>query len=425
MRNNMTRRAWLQSSTAALACLALPEYALGAAAEKNGASRVWMTKEISPEALVRIYEALGRPATGKAAVKISTGEPGGRNFLSPALIKGLVRRVNGTIVECNTAYGGKRSRTEDHLRAAKEHGFSDIARVDIMDAEGEFTIPVKDRKHLEYDIVGNHLKNYDFMINLAHFKGHAMGGFGGVIKNQSIGVASASGKAYIHSAGKTRDVAAVWNNLAAQDDFLESMAASAQAVADYFGDRILYINVMNKLSIDCDCDAHPHDPEMKDIGILASLDPVALDQACLDLVYAVKPSAGDNSKPLIERIETHVFNQQVKARELMEKYGTRMESWGPFAEGRNGFFTNPVLKDIGEKYGKTPAQTALRFLIQRGVIVIPKTTHRERMEENFNVFDFELSQEDMGAIARLDRGESLFLCHQDPESVLYLINYGK
>ena len=142
------------------------------------------------------------------------------------------------------------------------------------------------------------------MINLAHFKGHAMGGFGGVIKNQSIGVASASGKAYIHSAGKTRDVAAVWNNLAAQDDFLESMAASAQAVADYFGDRILYINVMNKLSIDCDCDAHPHDPEMKDIGILASLDPVALDQACLDLVYAVKPSAGDNSKPLIERIES-------------------------------------------------------------------------------------------------------------------------
>ena len=181
MRNNMTRRAWLQSSTAALACLALPEYALGAAAEKNGASRVWMTKEISPEALVRIYEALGRPATGKAAVKISTGEPGGRNFLSPALIKGLVHRVNGTIVECNTAYGGKRSRTEDHLRAAKEHGFSDIARVDIMDAEGEFTIPVKDRKHLEYDIVGSHLKNYDFMINLAHFKGHAMGGFGGVI----------------------------------------------------------------------------------------------------------------------------------------------------------------------------------------------------------------------------------------------------
>ena len=271
MENKMTRRTWLQSSTAALACLALPEYALGAVAEKGGASRVWMTKEISPEALVRIYEALGRPAGGKVAVKISTGEPGGRNFLSPVLIKDLVRRVNGTIVECNTAYGGKRSRTEDHLQTAKDHGFSDIARVDIMDAEGEFTIPVRDRKHLEYDIVGDHLKNYDFMVNLAHFKGHAMGGFGGVIKNQSIGVASAVGKAYIHSAGKTRDVSSVWNNLASQDDFLESMAASAQAVADYFGDRILYINVMNNLSIDCDCDSHPHAPEMAAISSNSSL----------------------------------------------------------------------------------------------------------------------------------------------------------
>lgn len=304
MGNKMTRRTWLQSSTAALASLALPEYALGTVREKAGASRVWMTKEISPEALVRIYEALGRPASGRVAVKISTGEPGGHNFLSPDLIRDLVHRVKGTIVECNTAYGGRRSRTEDHLKAAKEHGFSDIARVDIMDAEGEFTIPVKDRKHLEFDIVGSHLKNYDFMVNLAHFKGHAMGGFGGVIKNQSIGVASAGGKAYIHSAGKTRDVSAVWSNLAKQDDFLESMAASAQAVADYFGDRILYINVLNKLSIDCDCDAHPHDPEMKDIGILASTDPVALDQACLDLVYAVQPAPGDDNRPLVGRIES-------------------------------------------------------------------------------------------------------------------------
>ena len=318
MENKMTRRTWLQSSTAALACLALPEYALGAVAEKGGASRVWMTKEISPEALVRIYEALGRPAGGKVAVKISTGEPGGRNFLSPALIKDLVRRVNGTIVECNTAYGGKRSRTEDHLQTAKDHGYSDIARVDIMDAEGEFTIPVRDRKHLEYDIVGDHLKNYDFMVNLAHFKGHAMGGFGGVIKNQSIGVASAAGKAYIHSAGKTRDVSSVWNNLASQDDFLESMAASAQAVADYFGDRILYINVMNNLSIDCDCDSHPHAPEMKDIGILASLDPVALDQACLDLVYAVRPSEGNDNRPLVERIESRHGRHTV---EYAEKIG--------------------------------------------------------------------------------------------------------
>ena len=301
MENKMTRRTWLQSSTAALACLALPEYALGAIAEKGGASRVWMTKEISPEALVRIYEALGRPAGGKVAVKISTGEPGGRNFLSPALIKDLVRRVNGTIVECNTAYGGKRSRTEDHLQAAKDHGFSDIARVDIMDAEGEFTIPVRDRKHLEYDIVGDHLKNYDFMVNLAHFKGHAMGGFGGAVKNISIGIASSAGKAWIHSAGKTKNAAEMWSALPPQDDFLESMAEAAKAVADHCGERILYINVMNNLSVDCDCDAHPAAPEMGDIGILASTDPVALDKACVDLVYA---SDDPGKVHLIERIES-------------------------------------------------------------------------------------------------------------------------
>lgn len=302
MKNNITRRTWLKSSSAALACLALPEYVRGAPVP--GASTVWMTKEISPSSLVKIYEALGRPATGRVAVKVSTGEPGGHNFLQPALIKDLVHQVKGTIVECNTAYNGKRSSTEDHLKAARDHGFVDIAKVDIMDADGEFHLPVRDKKHLQYDIVGDHLKNYDFMINLAHFKGHAMGGFGGVIKNQSIGVASAAGKAYIHSAGKTRDVAEVWNNLAKQDDFLESMAATAQSVADYFGDRILYINVMNNLSVDCDCDAHPHDPEMKDIGILASTDPVALDQACLDLVHAVKPSEGDNNQPLVERIRS-------------------------------------------------------------------------------------------------------------------------
>lgn len=302
MKNNITRRTWLKSSTAALACLALPEYVRGAPVP--GASTVWMTKEISPSSLVKIYEALGRPATGRVAVKVSTGEPGGHNFLQPALIKDLVHQVKGTIVECNTAYNGKRSSTEDHLKAARDHGFVDIAKVDIMDADGEFHLPVRDKKHLQYDIVGDHLKNYDFMINLAHFKGHAMGGFGGVIKNQSIGVASAAGKAYIHSAGKTRDVAEVWNNLAKQDDFLESMAVTAQSVADYFGDRILYINVMNNLSVDCDCDAHPHDPEMKDIGILASTDPVALDQACLDLVHAVKPSEGDNNQPLVERIRS-------------------------------------------------------------------------------------------------------------------------
>ena len=266
--------------------------------------RVYMVKDITPENLVKVYEALGRPATGRVAVKISTGEPGGHNFLQPSLIKDLVQKVKGTIVECNTAYGGRRSTTADHLKAAEEHGFTAIAKVDIMDADGEFNLPVQDTTHIKYDIVGAHLKNYDFMINLAHFKGHAMAGFGGVLKNQSIGVASANGKAYIHTAGKVQSPSALWNNLPDQDAFLESMAAAAQGVADYFGDRILYINVMNNLSVDCDCDAHPADARMQDIGILASTDPVALDQACLDLVYAVKPVEGNDNRPLIERIES-------------------------------------------------------------------------------------------------------------------------
>lgn len=188
------------------------------------ASTVYFTRDITPESLVRIYEALGREAKGRVAVKISTGEPGGHNFLQPALIQDLVKKVNGTIVECNTAYGGKRSTTEDHLKAARDHGFFDIANVDIMDADGEFNIPVRDTTHIKYDIVGSHLKDYDFMINLAHFKGHAMGGFGGVLKNQSIGVASANGKAYIHTAGKIQTPNELWDNLPEQDAFLESMA---------------------------------------------------------------------------------------------------------------------------------------------------------------------------------------------------------
>ena len=267
---------------------------------------VYMTKDISPEGLVKVYEALGREANGRVAVKISTGEPGGHNFLQPALIADLVKKVDGTIVECNTAYGGRRSTTEEHLKAAREHGFFDIADVDIMDSEGEIHIPVKDSTHIKYDIVGSHLANYDFMINLAHFKGHAMGGFGGVLKNQSIGVASANGKAYIHTAGVVQTPEELWGHIDNQDGFLESMAAAAQAVHDYFGngEKILYINVMNNLSVDCDCDSHPADPKMKDIGILSSLDPVALDQACLDLVFSVKPSDGDDNGPLIERIRS-------------------------------------------------------------------------------------------------------------------------
>lgn len=262
---------------------------------------VYFIEEITPENLVRIYEALGRKAEGRVAVKVSTGEPGGHNFLQPTLIADLVHKVGGTIVECNTAYGGGRSDTENHLKAAADHGFTSIADVDIMDADGEVTLPVKGGRHLKEDFVGRNYLNYDFTVILSHFKGHAMGGFGGAIKNMSIGIASSKGKAWIHSAGKTKNQNEVWGDLPAQDDFLESMAEAAKAVADHCGDKILYISVANNLSVDCDCDSSPEDPKMGDIGILASLDPVALDKACVDMVRASK----DHGKiHLIERIDS-------------------------------------------------------------------------------------------------------------------------
>lgn len=259
--------------------------------------KVYMFKAITPENLIKIYEVLGREAEGKVAVKLSTGEPGGHNFLQPSLIKNLVQKVNGTIVECNTAYGGGRSDTESHLKAAKDHGFTAIAPVDIMDAEGETELPVRGGKHLTRDIVGKNFLNYDFVIILSHFKGHAMGGFGGAIKNMSIGIASSNGKRLIHSAGESTTS---WGS-PEQDDFLESMAEAAKAVADHCGRNILYISVANNLSVDCDCDSSPADHQMGDIGILASLDPVALDRACTDLVR----SSSDHGKiHLIERIDS-------------------------------------------------------------------------------------------------------------------------
>ena len=270
-------------------------------AQQPQGSVVYMTKEITPEALISIYQALGVPAEGRVAVKISTGESAKSNYLRPELIKDLVQMVNGTIVECNTAYGGNRSTTANHRKAIEERGFNQIAVVDIMDEDDTMHLPVTDTKHLKYNIVGSHLANYDFMINLAHFKGHAMGGFGGVLKNQSIGVASSSGKIYIHTGGKSQSN---WTSVE-QDDFLESMAASAQSVHNYFkqpGKNIIYINVMNNMSVDCDCDGNPSAPCLRDIGILASTDPVALDQACLDLVFNHTNSNGDDAKPLVDRI---------------------------------------------------------------------------------------------------------------------------
>ena len=279
-------------------------------------SKVYFTREITPEALVRIYKALGKEAKGRVAVKISTGEAGGHNYLKPELMRNLVDEVGGTIVECNTAYAGSRNTSAAHWKTIRQHGFDKIAKVDIMDEHGDMRIPVKDTTHIKYDIVGASLANYDFMVNLAHFKGHAMGGFGGVLKNQSIGVASSAGKAYIHTAGKVQSQEELWSNLPAQDYFLESMAAAAQAVADYFKGNILYINVMNNLSVDCDCDSSPDEPKLKDMGIMASLDPVALDKACLDMVFNHKSTEGDDAKPLIERINrqhgTHIVDYAEK-----------------------------------------------------------------------------------------------------------------
>ena len=264
-------------------------------------SKVYVTRDISPESLIKIYEALGRKAKGRVAVKVSTGEAGNPNYLQPSLIGPLVKKVDGTIVECNTAYGGRRSSTEEHMRVAEEHGFTKIAKVEIMDAKGEFKIPVRDTTNIKYDLVGTGLKDYDFMINLAHFKGHPMGGLGGVIKNQSIGVASANGKAYIHSAGYQDKVEGVWGHTQNQDGFLESMAAAAQAVADYFGDNILYISVMNNMSVDCDCaGTSAAEPKTRNIGILASTDILAVDQASVDMVYALPDEEAHDLKERIE-----------------------------------------------------------------------------------------------------------------------------
>lgn len=279
-------------------------------------SKVYVTREITPESLVRIYEALGVKPQGRVAVKISTGESQKTGYLRPDFIKPLVDKVRGTIVECNTAYRGSRSSSEAHWKTIREHGFTQIAPVDIMDEEGDMQIPVSDTTHLKHNIVGKHMVYYDWMINLAHFKGHQMGGLGGVLKNASIGVASASGKAYIHSAGVTDDVNKMWGHINDQDGFVESMAAAAQAVHNYFGNgkRIVYIAVMNNMSIDCDCNANPQKPLIADYGIVASLDPVAVDQACYDIVTQIHNDEHNNTRPLLERIE--------------KLHGTHIMEWG-------------------------------------------------------------------------------------------------
>jgi uncharacterized Fe-S center protein len=265
----------------------------------EGVPKVYFTADISPAGLMAVYEALGREANGRVAVKLHTGESPASNHLRPEFIKDFVQSVNGTIVESNTAYSGSRSSTAMHKQLAKDHGFTAIAPVDILDEDGEITLPVSGGRRLQGDIVGSHFPNYDFWIILSHFKGHGMGGFGGAIKNASIGIASSRGKTHIHTAGVTSVVEQLWNALAEQDAFLESMAEAAKAVADDRSEKILYISVMNRLSVSCDCAPNPPEPDMHDIGILSSLDPVALDKACVDLVYAAPDGAS-----LIARMES-------------------------------------------------------------------------------------------------------------------------
>lgn len=261
-----------------------------------GVAKVYFTKSITPEAMIRMYEVLGRELPGKVAVKVHSGEVGNQNFIRPAFMKPVIDRVHGTVVECNTAYEGKRNTTEAHWETMKLHGWTELCDVDILDAEGEMELPIPNGKRIQVNYVGDHLTRYDSMLVLSHFKGHPMGGFGGALKNISIGIASARGKAYIHGAG---DVTAFWST--DRDLFLESMADADRSIMDHFGDRIAFVNVMCNMSVDCDCCSVAEDPQVADVGILSSLDPVALDQACLDLIYQSDDPGRDH---LIERIES-------------------------------------------------------------------------------------------------------------------------
>ena len=296
----MNRRAFLAGSLGVLAAGALAPRVRAAGAPKAWAGAtgpaVYFSKDLSPAGLRRAYDALGAALPGKVGVKVSTGEPGGHHFLDPQLVKGLVQSLRANIVECNTAYGGRRSNLHDHIRAALEHGWCDIATVDILDGVATMELPAPDGAvRLKKDIVGANFRDYDSFLVLSHFKGHAMGGFGGALKNLSIGFASRSGKCYIHSGGKSETS---WQG-GEQVAFLEAMAEAATAVCRARPGAMAFVNVMNNLSVDCDCDSSPAAPTMRDVGILASLDPVALDQACVDLVYAA-PDGAD----LIERMES-------------------------------------------------------------------------------------------------------------------------
>ena len=266
-------------------------------------AKVYFSKEITPEKVTELYKMLGADLGGKTAVKLHSGEKGNQNYLKPLFWKPIIEEVNGTVVECNTAYDGERNSTEKHKRLITEHEWDKYFTVDLMDAEGpDLELDIPNGKILKKNYVGKNIKNYDSMLVLSHFKGHPAGGYGGALKQLSIGCASSKGKSLIHSAGFTDDQSIVWDHMAQQDRFLESMADAAQSVVNLFGKKLAYINVMKNLSVDCDCCAVAEDPCMNDIGVLASLDPVAIDKACIDLIYAAKDDAGQ--KHFLERLES-------------------------------------------------------------------------------------------------------------------------
>ena len=279
-------------------------------------AKVYFSREITPENVVRVFQMLGKNLPGNVAVKVHSGEEGNQNYLRPEFMKQMVDYVGGTVVECNTAYSGERNTTEKHKKTISNHGWDKIFKFDLLDAEGpDITIPVKNGKHLKEDYLGKNTKKYESMLVLSHFKGHPMGGYGGALKQLSIGCASSAGKAWIHSAGTNKDQYTLWNNLPKQDDFLESMAEAAGAVVDYFKGNMAFINVMCNMSVDCDCCAVAEDPCMKDIGILASLDPVAIDQACIDLV---EKSNDPGKEHFLERINSRHGKHTI---EYAEKIG--------------------------------------------------------------------------------------------------------
>ena len=283
-------------------------------------ANVYFTKEITPESVIKMYETLGVKLQGKVAVKLHSGEQGNQNYLKPEFVQKIVEYVNGTVVECNTAYNGERNTTEKHKKLLDEHGWTKYFNVDLLDAEGpDKELDIQNGKVLTKNYLGKNIVNYDSMLVLSHFKGHPMGGYGGALKQLSIGCASSEGKSWIHSAGKSKNQYEIWDNLPEQDKFLEAMADAASSVHNLFKDKIIYINIMCNLSVDCDCCAVAEDPCMKDIGILASTDPIAIDQACIDLVY----NSNDKGKEhFIERVETrHGIHTIEAASEL--GFGTR------------------------------------------------------------------------------------------------------